>query len=99
LERSASLLSESARAQRTIEVQKFRVDIQRMIEDAQAELTGIQRDAENAFVIKFKPAVAKVAQDMGFEIVFNVDEGLVVVRPVPGHHAPGRQADRRKMSA
>jgi outer membrane protein len=77
LERSAPVLSESARAQRTIDVQKFRVDVQRMIEDAQVELTGVQRDAEKTFAIKLKPAIAKVAQDMGFQIVFNIDEGLV----------------------
>jgi hypothetical protein len=46
-------------------VQKLRIDVQRFIEDAQAELLGIQREAENAFVMKLKPAVAKVALDKG----------------------------------
>ncbi len=77
LKQNASSLSEAARTQRTNEVEKFRIDVKRLIEDAQAELTGIQRDAENAFVIKLKPALAKVAQDKGLRIVFNVDEGQV----------------------
>jgi Skp family chaperone for outer membrane proteins len=38
LEQSGALLSESARALRTNEVQKLRIDVQRFIEDAQAEL-------------------------------------------------------------
>jgi Skp family chaperone for outer membrane proteins len=77
LERSAGLLSDSARTQRTAEVEKLRIDVQRFIEDAQAELMGMQRDAENAFVVKLKPALAKVAQDRGLQIVLNADDGQV----------------------
>jgi outer membrane protein len=77
LERSSALLSESARAQRAAEVEKLRIDVRRFIEDAQAELMGIERDAENAFVVKLKPALAKVAQDKGLQIVFNADDGQV----------------------
>ncbi|HET9833112.1 MAG TPA: OmpH family outer membrane protein [Vicinamibacterales bacterium] len=77
LEQSSSLLSETARAERTNEVAKLRIDVQRFVEDAQADLLGIQRDAENAFVVKLKPALAKVAQDKGLQLVFNVDEGAV----------------------
>jgi Skp family chaperone for outer membrane proteins len=77
LKQSASLLSEAARTQQTNELEKFRIDVRRLIEDAQAELTGLQRDAENAFVIRLKPALATVAQDKGLRIVFNVDDGQV----------------------
>jgi len=77
LQQSSSLLSEAARTQRSKEVETFRIDVRRFIEDAQAEFTGIQRDAENAFVIKLRPALAKVAQAKGFQIVFNVDEGPI----------------------
>jgi len=77
LEQTAPLLTEVVRTQRASEVEKFRIDVQRFIEDARAELMGIQRDAESAFVIRLKPAVAKVAQDKGLQIVFNVDDGPV----------------------
>jgi Skp family chaperone for outer membrane proteins len=77
LERNSSLLSESARTEKTAEVQKLRIDVQRFIEDAQAELMGIEREAENAFVVKLKPALAKVARDKGLQIVFNADDGQV----------------------
>ena len=78
LDRSAAILNESARAQKAAEVERFRVDVQRFVEDAQAELMGIQRDAENAFVLKLRPALTKVAQDRGLHIVFNLDESQVV---------------------
>ena len=76
-EQSSSLLSDSARSQRISELQKFRVDVQRFIEDAKAELMRVERDAESAFVIKLKPALAKVAQDKGLQMVFNSDDGLI----------------------
>jgi Skp family chaperone for outer membrane proteins len=38
---------------------------------------GIEREAENAFVVKLKPALAKVARDKGLQIVFNADDGQV----------------------
>ena len=44
LEQSTSVLSEAARGQRTKEVEKFRLDTQRFIEDTQAELMGVRRD-------------------------------------------------------
>jgi Skp family chaperone for outer membrane proteins len=61
LERTSPLLSESVRTQRTSELEKLRIDVQRFIEDAQAELMGIRRDAETAFVMKLKPALARVS--------------------------------------
>jgi outer membrane protein len=78
LQQSAPVLSEPARAERTQEVQKFRIDVQRFIEDAQAEITGVQRDAETAFLAKLKPAVEKIAREKNVQIVFNLDEGLIL---------------------
>src|ERR1700733_5652281 len=46
LQRSSAVLSEEARSQRTKELEKFRIDVQRFIQDAQAELLGLQRDIE-----------------------------------------------------
>jgi Skp family chaperone for outer membrane proteins len=50
-ERSSPLLTEAARTEKSKEIEPFRVDVQRFIEDAQAELMGVQREAETAFVI------------------------------------------------
>jgi Skp family chaperone for outer membrane proteins len=66
-------LSDDARSQRSNAVEKFRIDVQRFIQDAQTELTGVQRDLETAFLTKLQPAIQKVAKDRGFQLVFNLD--------------------------
>jgi Skp family chaperone for outer membrane proteins len=76
-QRNAAVLNQKARAQRSNAVERFRLDVQRFIQDAQAEVTGVQREAESAFVFKFKPAVEKVAKERGLQIVFNLDEAPI----------------------
>jgi outer membrane protein len=77
LQQNAPVLTEAARAQRSNAVERFRIDVQRFIQDAQAEVLGVQREVENAFVFKLKPAVEKVAKEKGLQIVFNLDDGLI----------------------
>jgi outer membrane protein len=77
LQQTGSLLSDDARSQRSSAIEKFRIDVQRFIQDAQTELTGVQRDLETAFLAKLQPAVQKVAKDEGFQIIFNLDEGVI----------------------
>jgi outer membrane protein len=77
LENNAPLLSDEARNQRTNAVARFRIDVQRLIQDAQAELMGIQREVESAFLFRLKPVVEKVAKDKGLQFVFNLDSGLI----------------------
>ena len=69
---------ETARANQSGDVEKLRIDVQRFIEDAQAELMGVQREAESAFLVKLKPALDKVVADKGLQLVFNVDGPQVV---------------------
>lgn len=77
LVQSTALLSEAARAQRSKEVETFRVNVQRFIQDAQSELLGVQRDLEGAFLVKLKPALAEVAKEKGLALVFSLDEGTI----------------------
>jgi outer membrane protein len=77
LQQTAPVLNEETRNQRSNAVERFRIDVQRFIQDAQAEVTGVQHEVESAFVFKFKPAVEKVAKEKGLQIVFNLDEGLI----------------------
>ena len=77
LEQSASVLSDAARGQRTKELEKFRLDTQRFIEDAQAELMGVRRDAESAFLVKLRPAIERVVKDNGIQLLFNFDSGVL----------------------
>jgi outer membrane protein len=77
LQKNAPLLSDEARNQRNTAVERFRIDVQRLIQDAQAELMGVQRDVESAFLFKVKPVVEEVARDKGLQFVFNLDGGLI----------------------
>jgi Skp family chaperone for outer membrane proteins len=74
---NATLLNDEARKQRGSAVERFRIDVQRLIQDAQAELMGVQRDVESAFLFKVMPVVEKVAMDKGLQFVFNLDGGQI----------------------
>jgi outer membrane protein len=77
LERDAPLLNDAARAQRQQAVDRFEVDLQRFIQDAQNELMGVQRDLETAFLAKLRPALDQVAKDKSLLLVLNEDTGLI----------------------
>jgi Skp family chaperone for outer membrane proteins len=78
VKQNAATLSEPARAAQTASVEKFRLDVERFIQDAQTELQGVQRDVESAFLAKLKPAVDKVVATKGLQLVLRVDASLVV---------------------
>ncbi len=77
LQQGASVLSEGARGQRMKELEKFRVDTQRFIQDTQAELMGVRRDAESAFLLKLTPAAEHVIKVNGIQLMFNGDSGVL----------------------
>ena len=68
---------ETDRAKAAKELEKFRLDTQRFIEDTQAELMGVRRDAETAFLVKLRPAIERVIKDNGIELLFNFDSGVL----------------------
>jgi outer membrane protein len=78
LEQSTGVLSPEARIQRTNELEKFRIDLQRFIQDAQADVTGLQRDVESAFLVKLKPVVERVAKEKQLQLIFNLDADPIV---------------------
>ncbi|HJP61686.1 MAG TPA: OmpH family outer membrane protein [Gemmatimonadaceae bacterium] len=77
LQQGAAVLSDAARGVREKELEKFRLDTQRFIQDAQAELMGMRRDAESAFLVKLKPAIERVIKDNGIQLLFNFDSGVL----------------------
>jgi Skp family chaperone for outer membrane proteins len=77
LQQSATVLSDTARDQRTQELEKFRLDTRRFIEDSQAELMGVRRDAESAFLVKLRPAIERVVKDNAIQLLFNFDSGVL----------------------
>jgi Skp family chaperone for outer membrane proteins len=78
LKENAASLTTSALTQQSAIVEKFRLDVQRFIQDAQAEVMGVQRDVEGAFLVKLKPALDKVVAAKGLQLVLSMDTPLVV---------------------
>ena len=77
LQQGAAVLNEAARDLRAKELEKFRLDTQRFVEDAQAELMGVRRDAESAFLVKLRPAIERVIKDNAIQLLFNFDSGVL----------------------
>jgi Skp family chaperone for outer membrane proteins len=77
LQQGTAVLTDKARDLRAKELEKFRLDTQRFIEDAQAELMGVRRDAESAFLVKLRPAIERVIKDNAIELLFNFDSGVL----------------------
>jgi outer membrane protein len=93
LAQRASVLAETVRRQREQEIDRFQLDLQRFVEDAQARFLGVRRDLENSFLAKFGPAVDSVAKKRGLLFVLNQDSGVLawadpsldITRDVPAH--------------
>jgi Skp family chaperone for outer membrane proteins len=77
LQETLSLLSDDARNERVKELDRFRLDTERFVEDAQAEYLGIQRGIENAFLAKLGPALEQVAQSMKLDVIVNADSAAL----------------------
>jgi outer membrane protein len=77
LRRSEAILAESVRQQRELEIQRFEIDVKRFVEDAQAEFLGVQRNFENTFFAKLRPAIGSVVTERGLQFLFNEDIGLL----------------------
>jgi hypothetical protein len=73
---------------------KFEIDLRRFIQDAQAEITGFQRDVETGFLAKVNPALDQVAIERSLWLVFNEDAGLIAWASPARHHRRGRKANR-----
>lgn len=73
----SSVLAEGARREREQEIDRFQLDLQRFLEDAQARFLGVRKDLENAFLAKFGPAVDSVAKKRGLLFVLNQDSGVL----------------------
>jgi outer membrane protein len=77
LQQSAAVLAESARRQRELEVERFQIDMTRFLEDAQAEFLGVQRNLENSFFARLRPALDAVAREKNLLFVINEDAGVL----------------------
>jgi len=73
-QRSLATLAPTVREERFKEIDRFRVDTQRFIEDAQNEFFGVQRDVEGAFLVTLRPIIEQVIKDRGIHILVNLDD-------------------------
>jgi Skp family chaperone for outer membrane proteins len=73
----SSVLAEGARREREQEIDRIQLDLRRLMEDAQAEFLGVQRNLENAFLAKLAPAVDTIARKRGLLFVLNQDSGVL----------------------
>jgi Skp family chaperone for outer membrane proteins len=77
LTQRSSVLAENARREREQAIDRFQIDLQRFVEDAQARFLGVRRDLEDAFLARFGPAVDSVARKRGLLFVLNQDSGVL----------------------
>ena len=71
LRTESAVLSPPARLDLERRIQRTELDIQRLLEDLQAEFLGLQQVAENSFQVKLLPTVEAVAREQGVHFVFN----------------------------
>ena len=79
---SGGLLSEEARATTTKEVERLTVEIQRLQQDAEAEMTELQQQLQLEFQRKLSPVIQQVAVEKGLLILLSqTDAGMVWADP------------------
>ena len=82
LEKEGSVMSATAAADLQKNIEKLNLDVQRFTQDAQAEVQELQQQLQNDFQERLTPVLAKVAEEMGLQFVFNgPDAGLVWADP------------------
>lgn len=76
--RTLATLTAEARAQQTKELDRFRFDTGRFIEDARREVLGVQRDLETSFLATLRPVLEKLIKDEHIGVMITMDrDGLV----------------------
>jgi outer membrane protein len=82
LQSGGSVMNDSARDAAEKEIDRLNRDLQRAQQDAQDEVTGLQRDLQMEFQRKLLPLIAQVAAEKGLHMVFSYgDSGLVWAEP------------------
>ena len=82
LESGGNVMSATAQAQLTKEIERLQIDIQRFTEDAQQDVTSLQQQLQDEFQLRLTPIIQEVANDKGLHMLFSVvDSGLVWADP------------------
>lgn len=76
------VLSEEARAAAAKEVERLNVEIQRMQQDAEAEMNELQQQLQLDFQRKLSPVIQQMAVEKGLQILLSrADAGIVWAEP------------------
>ena len=78
LKASLGMLSADGQIQRTREIDKFRLDVDRFIQDAQAEFLAVRREIEDAFLVRVRPILEQVAKDQKLDVILNADSPMLL---------------------
>ena len=78
---SGGLLSDDARAATQKEIDKLNVEIQRMQQDAEAEMQDLQQQLQLDFQRKLSPVIQQIAVEKGLHMLVSTDAGLVWAEP------------------
>ena len=83
LQQNANVMSAEAQLQLQREIERLSIDIQRMTQDAETEVTELQQTLQFEFQQKLVPAIDSVAAHRGLEFVFSAggDGGLIWANP------------------
>ncbi len=78
---SGGLLSDDARAATQKEIDRLNVEIQRMQQDAEAEMQDLQQQLQLDFQRKLSPVIQQIAVEKGLHMLVSTDAGLVWAEP------------------
>ena len=78
LQQNASVMSPEAQLALQQEIERLGLEVQRMTQDAEAELAQLEQQLQLSFQTKFTPAVNQVATSRRLHFVFNAGAGALV---------------------
>jgi len=82
LETSGSVMSETARAQLQKDIDRQVLEGQRFEQDAQAELTELQQQLQQAFQTRLMPVLESLSKEKGLQVLFSAgDSGVIWAEP------------------
>lgn len=78
LQTGGGVMSDTARGQLEKEIDRQQRDLERLQQDAQAELNELQQELQNEFQKKLLPILAQIAKEKGLHFLFSAsDAGLI----------------------
>ncbi|MDP6579769.1 MAG: OmpH family outer membrane protein [Vicinamibacterales bacterium] len=82
LQQNANVMSAEAQLQLQREIDRLNIEVQRLTQDAEAEVAELQQTLQIEFQLKLVPAIDRVAASRGLQFIFSVgDGGLIWANP------------------